>query len=393
MDTELKTIVDDINTGIEKKADITTVEKLTENVNTLTSELASKSDEILKLAEKMEGMKHQIVEAPKDSLTQIKSMLEANKENLAELKSKKVSFDFHVKSAGTMTFANSITGEIPQAQRLVGVNNVPNRLPFVAELVSAGVASSNLISWVEEVTGEGDANYTAEGDKKNQTDVDYKTASEKIHKITVFIKVSEEMLNDIDFMATEINSTLLRKLNLKIDAELLKGAGGGSAINGILTQATAWAAGTFALKVSGANMFDVLRTAINQVYINHGVPNFIVMHPSDVTAMSLTKDKNDQYLFPSFTLPNGQVVAGIPIVANTGMTVDNFLVMDGTKATMYVKENVRIEAGWENDDFTRNLRTILAEARLNLIIKGNDKKSFVKGVFATAITALTPSAS
>jgi HK97 family phage major capsid protein len=393
MDTELKTIVDEINTGIEKKADMKTVENLTESVNTLTSELASKSDEILKLAEKMEGMKSQITETPKDSLTQIKSILEANKDNLAEMKSKKVSFDFQVKAVGTMTFANSITGEIPQAQRLVGVNNVPNRLPFVAELISAGVASSNLISWVEEVTGEGDANYTAEGDKKNQTDVDYKTASEKIHKITVFIKVSEEMLNDIDFLATEINSTLLRKLNLKIDAELLKGTGGGSAINGILTQATAWAAGTFALKVPGANMFDVLRTAINQVYINHGVPNFIVMHPSDVTAMSLTKDKNDQYLFPSFTLPNGQVVAGIPIVANTGMTVDNFLVMDGTKATMYVKENVRIEAGWENDDFTRNLRTILAEARLNLIIKGNDKKSFVKGVFATAITALTPSAS
>jgi HK97 family phage major capsid protein len=324
-------------------------------------------------------------------IDQIKSELNKNKETLESLKAgKKVDFTFSIKSVGTMLESTNLTGAIPAYMRIPGVNFIAQRMPFILDLIGRGTTTSNVIEWVEEVAGEGGSDYTTEGSKKNQIDADFKTDSERVQKITVFVKVSEEMLADIDFMASYINDKLInQKLQLKLDAELLSGAGGGSAINGILTQATAWAAGSFAGTIIAANEFDVLRTAIDQIMVANFMPNYIVMHPSDVTKMKLTKTTEGQYLFPTFIMPGGtQEVDGIRIIANTGMTAGTFLVMDGTKATAYFKEGINIKTGWSSDDFEKNLRTIIGEVRVANVIEGNDVTAFVTGTFSTAITAL-----
>lgn len=358
-----------------------------EEMKTLKAEISE-----LTVALKAQGLELAKRNAPienKSTLEQIKEGLVSNLDNLKALKSgQKLQFDMQLKQVGTMTSSASLTGEIPQYQRLMGVNLIAQRNPFIGTLINSGSATSNVITWVYEVAGEGDADVTAEGVKKNQIDADFHVGTETVRKITAFIKVSEEMLEDVDFMASYINNKLLQRINLKIDSELLTGTAGGTNLNGIYTQATAWAAGAFAATITNSNTFDVLRTAINQVIVANHNPNYIVMHPTDVTAMGLSKDLQGQYLFPTFSMPNGQQIAGIPIVANSGMTIGKFLVMDGTKATAYFKNAVRIETGWESDDFVKNLRTILAEVRLALVIETNDLTAFVKGDISDAIAAL-----
>lgn len=66
------------------------------------------------------------------------------------------------------------------------------------------------------------------------------------------------------------------------------------------------------------------------------------------------------------------------------MTAGDFLVMDSTFANLRVREDVTITMGYENDDFTKNLITILAEKRLAHYVKSNHGKAFVKGTFTTA---------
>ncbi len=48
-----------------------------------------------------------------------------------------------------------------------------------------------------------------------------------------------------------------------------------------------------------------------------------------------------------------------------------------------------MKVGYENDDFTKNLMTILVEARTVHYIKNNHLNAFVQGDFATAIAAIT----
>ncbi len=62
--------------------------------------------------------------------------------------------------------------------------------------------------------------------------------------------------------------------------------------------------------------------------------------------------------------------------------------MDGMKAMAFIRDGVTLEMGLDGTDFTQNLRTIRAEARLLNRIKGNDTTAFVTGTFTAAKAAL-----
>ena len=381
----------EIEAKIEAKASDSEVKELRTKLDNVIEQQVKTLNEALK----EQGLKiKKLTDAEKTekALTTfgtVHKALTENKEILQKIKDgARESIKFSVKAVGNMTITTNVTGEIPQGQREAGLNIIATRVPLMQGLIQRGVATSNLIQWVEQTGKEGGAGGTAEGIAKNQADFDLVLASEEVVKRTVYIKASEEMLEDIDFMTSEINNELLRLLSLDIDNQILNGDGVAPNLNGIMTQATAFAAGTFANTINNANNWDVLKVAINQVMIAHFEPNVIIMHPSDVTAMQLSKDGQDAYLLPPFTSAEGLTVSGIRIVPTTVMTAGDYLVMDGTRASTFWKKDVTIEVGWENDDFTKNFRTILAEARLALRIKGNDTGAFVYGDFTTDKAAL-----
>lgn len=321
----------------------------------------------------------------------LKSVLESKKEQLSAMKDKSgASVNFTLKAAGTMAESTNITGIIPQGQREAGITRTVRRRTYLLNLVNVGTIMSNLWEWVEQKNPDGGAAMTAEGALKSQADFDLVLASASVKKVTAFIKVTKEMLDDVELLRSEIDQELTELINLKIDDQILSGSGSGANLTGITTNATAWSAGAFAGAVPSPTNADALRVAINQVRVAQFEPNYIVMHPTDVTKMELVKDSTGQYVLPPFTSVDGTVVSGIPVIANTGMTIDKFLVGDFTKSGVRFKEGLTINVGYENDDFTKNLVTILAEARLVHRVKSNHYGAFVYGDFSDAITALTP---
>jgi len=318
------------------------------------------------------------------------SLLTEKSEELKAMKEKSgASVQITLKTAGTMGLATNVTGQVPQAEREQGIARIVTRNPFVLQLVNVGTIMSNVWEWVEQKNRDGGAAMTAEGAAKSQADFDLVVASANVKKVTAYIKVTKEMLDDVELMRSEIDQELTELINLKIDDQLLNGTGLTVNLTGINTNATAWAAGSFALAIPTPTKWDVLRTAINQVRVNLFEPNYILMHPTDVTGMELSKDSTGQYIMPPFAALDGTVVSGIRVVANTGIALDSFLVGDFSKAGVRFKEGLTINVGYENDDFTKNLVTILAEARLVQRVKSNHYGAFVKGVLSTAITALT----
>jgi HK97 family phage major capsid protein len=320
----------------------------------------------------------------------LKSILESKKEQLAQMKEKSgSSVQFTLKAAGTMALSTNTTGQIPQAEREAGITRIVRRNPFILELVNVGTIMSNVWEWVEQKNLDGGAAMTAEGAAKSQADFDLVVASANVKKVTAYIKITKEMLDDVELMRSEIDQELTELINLRIDDQLLNGTGLTVNLTGIVTNATAWAAGAFALAIPTPTKWDVLRTALNQVRVNLFEPNYIVMHPTDVASMELSKDSTGQYIMPPFAAVDGTIVSGVRVVANTGVTIDKFLVGDFSKSGVRFKEGLTINVGYENDDFTKNLVTILAEARLVQRVKSNHYGAFVYGDFSDAITALT----
>jgi len=294
---------------------------------------------------------------------------------------------FAFKVAGDMLLSTNVSGgNIPVEDRLPGVNMVPSRAIRLMDIISRGRTASNVVSWVYQANQDGSVDYTAEGAVKNQIDFDLVVANESVQKITAFIKVSTEMLNDIDYIESMIRAELLKELLKKVELEVYSGAGGGSALNGIFTQASAFVAAPFAGTIDNANLVDVLTVAANQIALaEHDAPTAVLLNPSDVAALKMVKvSSTDKRYVERLAMVGGMLsFDGIPIIPTTLVTQDTYLIGDFSKSMLLDREDVTIEIGLDGNDWTKNMRTILAEYRGVNVIKNNDTTAFVKGTIST----------
>jgi HK97 family phage major capsid protein len=330
------------------------------------------------------------------TLGELRKELEANRAKLQSLKSDDIATakagEFTVKASADMMLSTNVSGgNVPVEQRIAGLNIIASRRVRLMDLFASGSATSNIISWVYQANKDGATGGTLEGATKNKIDFDLVVASESVVKRTAFIKVSTEMIDDIDFIESEIKNELMREL-LK-DVELTAYSGNGTAPNlrGISTVATAFSAGSFALAIDNANEVDVLVVAMNQIAIaEQEAPNAILMHPTDVTKLKVAKvSATDKRYIDRLQLIAGQLtVDGVPIIATTLVTAGTYLVGYFPLATLYTKGGISIQMGLDGNDFTKNMRTVLAEWRGALVVKNNDRTAFVKGTFATDKAAL-----
>jgi len=355
-----------------------------EQLKSLNETLKQHGVAIKKLTEQEKSDRTEKGETIFDSLKKHVDLLTEMKED----RNKSVSF----KAAAPMLISTNVSGgNVPVEQRLAGINNIASRRIRLFDIVSRGAAESNVISWVYQANKDGAAGGTAEGALKNQIDFDLVVNSETVKKRTAYIKISKEMLGDISFMETEVNNELMRELVKDVENQVYQGNNTGSNMNGIRTVATAFAAGTFAASVDNANIVDVLRVAMNQVKLadQDGV-NYILMNPSDVTSLKLVKvgSTDDRYI-DQLQLVAGQLsLDGVNIIESTLVAQDDYLVGNFDLATIYDRGMVEMSVGYENDDFTKNLVTILAEWRGLVVVKNNDRTAFVKGDFTTDKAAL-----
>jgi len=303
---------------------------------------------------------------------------------------------FTVKAVGTMLeSANVSGGNVPVEQRIAGLNTIASRRVRLMDLVSRGSATSNIISWVYQSGKEGAAGGTDEGSTKNQIDFNLVVSSQAVVKRSAFIKVSTEMLDDIDFIETEINNELLRELNKDIELTAYSGNGTAPNMNGVYTTATAFSAGTFATgsanEVDNPNKADVLIVALNQIETADQDPaTGILMHPTDVASLlTLKVSATDRRYVDRLQMVAGQMsLDGVPIYKTTLVTAGTYLVGTFNMATLYDKGSIDIQIGLDGNDWTKNLRTIIAEYRGAMVVKNNDRTAFVKGTFATDIAAI-----
>ena len=392
-------VVEKINSLVaEKTANTVSKDELEAFKSQLTS-LESKSDntEVKSAIAKLEGMIEGMKETKKTESVSLKSIGQAiadaysnSIEKITSVKENGGLINLDVKVAGTMAITTNYSGgTVGLSQLESGVTRIVRRRPFLRQLVNVAGTISKYITYIEQKNPDGGAGMTAEGSLKTQADFDLVEVSKAVKKVTAFIKVSKEMIADIPFMRNEIDTELMELVELKLDAQILSGDGTGDNLEGILQNATAWSAGGFALTIPTPNEFDVLRVAIAQIQGLEFNANYIVLHPEDCAKMELSKTSQGEYTYAMSYIVDGVVrVKSIPVVENTGVTAGTFLVGDFSKSNLRIREDLNVQVGYVNDDFTKNLMTILCEARAVHYVKSNHYGAFVKGSFSTAKTAL-----
>lgn len=256
------------------------------------------------------------------------------------------------------------------------VTGVRPRL-VVADLLSQGTLTGNAISYFVEGALEGAFTTVAEAGAKPQLHVADPTAvTEALKKIAGFIKFSDEMIDDLDFIVSEINNRLLYELSKFEEAQLLNGNGTGSNIRGIL-QRSGIQTETAADNTDNA---DALFRAITKVTTGSGLDaDGIVMNPTDYQRLRLNKDGNGQYYgggyfqgqYGNGVLADKPPVWGLQTVVTPAIAAGTALVGSFKQGgTVYRKGGVRVESTNSHaSDFTNNLVTVRAEERLALAVR------------------------
>ena len=365
-------------------------------------EVQSKQYEELKSILKEQGIElakvkkgEGVTEEGKSFSSLLTEKLSASSDELKAMKNNysKEEVNFTVKAPGTMTFGTNVSGgNIPVEDRLEGFNTVPVRVPRFLDVLSKRATTSNVVSWVYQANKDGSAGQTAEGSTKNQIDFDLVVANEAVKKTTAFIKVSTEMLDDITWIQSEIEQELMRELIKAVEQQAFNGDGTGNNLNGISTVSPNFAAGSFATAVESPNEVDVLAIAMNQIALaEQDAPNYIFMNPTDVTKLKLYKvtATDRRYVERVLTAGSTLMVDGVMIIPTTLVTAGDYLIGNFNLAVLVTRNEVMVNIGLDADDFTKNLRTILAEWRGLSLVKNNDRTAFVKGTFATDIAAIT----
>jgi len=300
------------------------------------------------------------------------------------------------KAPDTILLSTNVSGgNVPVEQRIAGLDTIASRRVRLLNILSQGTAESNLISWVSQANKDGAAGQTAEGSTKNQIDFDLVVGNNKVEKTTAYIKVSDEALDDVSFMASEIRNELTRELLKAVESQVYNGDGVSPNLEGVRTVASAFVPGSFATgqpnEVINPNNVDVLTVAMNQIKLaDQEMANYILMNPTDVTVLKTEKrsDTDKDYVSRLLNTGSEMTLDGVPIIETTLVPEDEYMVGAFDLATLYQKEAPSIQVGYENDDFTKNLVTLRAEWRGAVVVKTNQRNAFVKGTFSTDKAAI-----
>jgi HK97 family phage major capsid protein len=97
-----------------------------------------------------------------------------------------------------MTQANSFesTAVVP-GDFQPGIIYDPDRRERVRDLIAVGTTNSNVFEYVREEAIDDNTDVTAEGSEYKQSDFDLKLYTATVRKITAYVIISEEMLDDV----------------------------------------------------------------------------------------------------------------------------------------------------------------------------------------------------
>ena len=257
-----------------------------------------------------------------------------------------------------------------------GVVDILQRELTVLDLIPRLTTTSDTIQYVREDTFTNNAAMVAEASAttgtsgvKPESVLAYSTQTATVRTLAHWIPVTNRLLDDASAMRGIIDTRLLLGLDIKLEDQVLTGDGTGENFTGILQ------AGIQTQALGSDNVIDAIFKARTKVRVTgHGRPTAVVLHPNDYQAVRLLRENTasatlGNYLMGPPTQAGPPTIFGMPVVESEGLTENTGLVGDFSQgASLFDREQGAIRVGTIDDQFVRNMQTILAEMRAALVV-------------------------
>lgn len=294
------------------------------------------------------------------------------------------------KDAAPMVSPSAVTSALADVQERLYEG--PRRRLVVADLLGQETTTRSAVTYfVESETVNSAVATVAEGAEKPLVSFgDPTPVTEPVRKIAAVMKESDEMVEDLPWLASAIDNRGIYLVQLAEEDQLLNGSGSGTNLDGILNRDSILTGQT----ASGEpNVADAIFRAMTAVSTSSPFqPDGIIINPTDYQTLRLAKDSNNQYYgggFFSGQYGNGGVMEqpplwGLRTVVTPAIAAGTVLVGAFQQgASVIRRKGLTVEVANQNeDDFVYNRIAIRIEERLALAVRY--PKAFCKVTVAAA---------
>jgi HK97 family phage major capsid protein len=276
--------------------------------------------------------------------------------------------------------ASGSGGNLIVNDRMGGTVDILQRSLNILDLIPMASTTSNTVDYVKEKTFTNNAATVAEASvttgttgKKAESVLAYELGTAPVRTIAHWIPVTNAMLADAPVIEGLIGNRLIYGLNQELEDQVLSGDGNSPNMTGIL------ASGLSTIGLSAGSTYGGLANVVDAAFAaalivrSTGLaqPNAYVFHPNDWAAVRLMRESSATgnvnpggYLYGPPSVSGPATLWGRPVVEALGMTENTVLCGDFQLGCMlFDREQAAITTGTIDDQFVRNMRTVLAELR------------------------------
>ena len=187
--------------------------------------------------------------------------------------------------------------------------------------------------------------------------------TEAVRTIALWVPATTRVVADAPQLRVYIDEYLGADIQTELEDLIVAGDGVGENFTGLMTVAGTQ---TLVAPVAPASKLDNIRKAMTLVRVNaRSEPTAVVLNPTDAQNIDLLKANNEpnRFVGPG---PYGVGAAhlwGVPVVETDALAAGTALVGDFSKAVLFDRQSLNISLGTINDQFVRNMITVLGEIR------------------------------
>jgi len=290
-----------------------------------------------------------------------------------------------------------IDGRELYAQEIEGTTMRPVRATRIIDLFRRVPVSTEFVKYREEDIVTRDAKVViACATSTHTTKKKWKVRTVQIAKIRDFVDVCIDMMDDYNFVTSEIENLVESSVKLVEDSEILLGVGDILSIDSI---ASIFDPANVLAPFTGAFTFPTIAELTGamkaQIYTfgaqNSWEANTILMNYNDYVKFQHTKNADGDYLLPNFVSTGSAILNGMNVVTSPLVAPNELYVFDSTRGVILERQGVEVQMSYENNDnFEHEVVTIKAVERIQFHVATIEENAFMKcDDIATALTLIT----
>lgn len=262
------------------------------------------------------------------------------------------------------TLFQTSAGWSPETTRTGRIVFDAQRPVQVVDIIPIGNTNQSAVVYMEETTFTNNAAETSEGGSFPEAALAYTERTSTVRKISVFIPVTDEMLEDEARIASLLDNRLRFMLQQRLDLQILVGNGTAPNLEGInnVTNILTQAKGV-------DNRPDAIYKGITQIRVTgQAEPNAYVTHPNDWQPIRLLQTADGIYIWGSPSDAGPARIWGLPVLQAQAQTENTGLLGDYANfVELVMRKGVEVQISDSHDDyFVKGKKAIRASLRAAL---------------------------